>query len=380
MKILAIETSCDETAVSILECSGDISHPQFNILGNALYSQIKIHERYGGVFPALAKREHALNLIPLFKKALQESNLETQGITTLETDHIFKLLEREPELARQFVDYIPTINKPEIDAIAVTAGPGLEPALWVGINFAKALGIVWNIPVYPINHMEGHILSVLTQAQDEVKVPALALLISGGHTELVHVENWLSYNVIGETKDDAVGEAFDKVARVLGLPYPGGPRVSALAQEAREKELPTPFPLPRPMLHSKDFAFSFSGLKTAVLYGVRNNPDLTEDQKKGLAKEFEDAVTEVLTTKTKKAIDEYNPCTLILGGGVIANSHIRNAFLNLEKKYPELKVLIPEMNLTTDNSMMIGIAGYLNYIAGKSSSLEFKAQGNLRLN
>ena len=379
MIILSIETSCDETAVSILQCSGDISKPAFNILGNELYSQVKIHEQYGGVYPALAKREHTLNLIPLFKKALQNSKLESEGHTSLETDHVFKLLEREAELARQFVDYIPTINKPTIDAIAVTSGPGLEPALWVGINFAKTLGIVWNIPVYPINHMEGHIVSVLLETQSEIQFPAIALLISGGHTELIHIENWSSYKVIGETKDDAVGEAFDKAARVLGLPYPGGPHISRLAAEARLHNIEAPFKLPRPMMKSGDYSFSFSGLKTAVLYGVQNISNITEEQKKGVAMEFEQAATDVLLYKTQKAIEEFSPKTLILGGGVIANSYIRENVKYINKEYPELRILMPEMNLATDNSVMIGIAGYLNIISGKASSLEFKAQGNLKL-
>jgi N6-L-threonylcarbamoyladenine synthase len=292
---------------------------------------------------------------------------------------MFKLLSHETELARQFVDYIPTIEKPDIDAIAVTTGPGLEPALWVGINFAKALGIAWNIPVYPVNHMEGHILSVLTQTNEPVQFPALSLLISGGHTELVLMNDWQSRQVIGETKDDAIGEAFDKVARILSLPYPGGPEISKLAKKAREENITSPLPLPRPMLRSGDYSFSFSGLKTAVLYGVQKMGTLTDNDKLGLAREFEDAVTEVIITKTQKAIDEFIPKTLIIGGGVVANTHIRESFEKLIAQYGNITLLLPETTLATDNSVMIAIAGYLNILSGKQSDLEFKAQGNLRL-
>jgi len=273
MKILAIETSCDETAVSIVEIhpadSGDhsaadseikLQNAQFNVLGNALYSQIETHRQFGGVFPMLAKREHAKNLVPITRAALHEARLLHENYVVLSEEQkikLEKLLHREPGLLEKVIEFLEQEEKPDIDAIAVTQGPGLEPALWVGINFAQALAVIWELPIIPVNHMEGHILSAMLKESShakflisDIKFPALALLISGGHTELVLMEKWFSYEVIGETRDDAVGEAFDKVARMLDLPYPGGPEISALAEQARSqnsrltKSLDIKFPTP----------------------------------------------------------------------------------------------------------------------------------------
>lgn len=396
MKILSIETSCDETAISIIECAGDITAPTFKVLGNALYSQAKTHAEYGGVFPALAKREHAKNILPLLKMTLdiaEKNGLGFKEIANIEVSTVTKLLEREGDLATQVVEFLKTQKIPDIDAIAVTSGPGLEPALWVGISFAKALGSAWNIKVVPVNHMEGHIVSVLLgDNSSEVSFPAIALLISGGHTEIVEIDGWSSYKVIGKTRDDAVGEAFDKTARMLGLPYPGGPHVSKLAAEFRascpSSDDPSahPFNLPRPMISSPDLDFSFSGIKTAVLYTVKNitndgvNP-LSDSQKKGLAAEFEDAVTEVLVAKTRKAIDMTGAQTLIIGGGVVANIYIRAQFEKLIKeKYPHVSLRVPSVDLSTDNSVMIGMAGYLQLISGKDTgSIDIVANGNMSL-
>ena len=255
MKILAIETSCDETAIAILDCNGDEKAAQFAVLGNALLSQIDIHKEYGGVFPALAKREHAKNLVPILESALEEAELlneDTQAIPDETRAKIAEILAREPGLFETFFEFVSECEPPDIDAIAVTAGPGLEPALWVGINFAKALALVWNKQLVAVNHMEGHILAALARQEapstkreepnkfkieklkiENVEIPLLALLISGGHTELVLMKTWLEYELIGQTRDDAVGEAFDKVARMLSLPYPGGPELSRLAEQAR---------------------------------------------------------------------------------------------------------------------------------------------------
>lgn len=410
MLILGIETSCDETAVCIVSATGDIASPSFSVLGNALNSQIKIHEQYGGVFPALAKREHSRNLIPLFKKAMEESGFEkkltTDNSQQTTKEEIKKMLEKEPELLEQFLAYLPTIEKPKIDTIAVTVGPGLEPALWVGINFARALSLLWDIPIIPVNHMEGHIVSVLVNrngiindqfskilnSNSETKdhklstnnspilFPALALLISGGHTELILIETWGKYTNIGQTRDDAVGEAFDKVARMLGLPYPGGPAISALAEKARNSEVKN-YPLPRPMLHTKDFDFSFSGLKTAVLYLTQELKVLTEKDKEAIAREFEDAVTEVLVTKTKKALEHYGAQTLIIGGGVIANTHIRKAFESLVVEYPHIKLFFPTLALSTDNAVMIACAGYMQHLTKTphTHATPLIAKGNLSL-
>ncbi|MHB8860687.1 MAG: tRNA (adenosine(37)-N6)-threonylcarbamoyltransferase complex transferase subunit TsaD, partial [Minisyncoccota bacterium] len=257
MNILAIETSCDETAIAIVAATGDEKNAEFEVLGNALISQIDIHKEYGGVFPALAKREHAKNLVPILEAALEEAELlheDTQAMSEETRDKIAAILSREPGLAEAFFEFITECEPPAIDAIAVTAGPGLEPALWVGINFARALALAWQKPLVAVNHMEGHIMAALAYNKKEslrdptdtppistrlnlviedVKMPVLALLISGGHTELVLMHEWLQYRLVGQTLDDAVGEAFDKVARMLDLPYPGGPEVSRLAEEAR---------------------------------------------------------------------------------------------------------------------------------------------------
>lgn len=337
MIILGIETSCDETAISVVEAGGDLDNLRFKLLGSAVHSQIDVHKEYGGVFPALAKREHLKNLPIVYKEALKKSG----------------------------------IKESEIEMIAVTVGPGLEPALWTGIAFAEGLSKKLAVPIIPSNHMLGHIASVLLQ-NEKIEFPALALLVSGGHTELVLLASWKERQKIGETLDDAVGEAFDKVARMLGLPYPGGPEISKLAEEARQKNIVLQKRLPRPMLHSGDFNFSFSGLKTAVLYYLRDNPNF---DKAAVAREFEDAVIDTLLSKTKAALEKHLPETLIIGGGVIANKALRENFLKLESDYPRLKILIPDRTLTTDNATMIAAAGFIEYLSGEK--LELRADGNL---
>jgi N6-L-threonylcarbamoyladenine synthase len=393
MKILAIETSCDETAIAILEATGDEKSASFNVLGNALLSQIEIHREYGGVFPALAKREHAKNLVPILTSALEEAELlheDTQSIPHETHEAIAAILEREPGLTEQFLEFITETEIPDIDAIAVTAGPGLEPALWVGVNFAKALSLVWNKPIVAVNHMEGHILSGLARKEDEtlvisdVEMPVLALLISGGHTEIVLMREWLKYELIGQTRDDAVGEAFDKVARMLELPYPGGPEISRLAENARKNSDPSKkyeFDLPRPMLNSLDSDFSFSGLKTSVLYTLKKQPDLTPEQREELAQAFEDAVTEVLWKKTSDAITQTNAGTLVIGGGVSANKNIRRVFTeSIEKEHSHVTLRIPSADLTTDNAIMIGLAGFYHAQAlNFADPVNLVANGNLSL-
>ncbi|MEI7765341.1 MAG: tRNA (adenosine(37)-N6)-threonylcarbamoyltransferase complex transferase subunit TsaD [bacterium] len=398
MKILSIETSCDETGISILEAKKTRQSTSFKILGNVLNSQIKIHAKYGGVFPALAKREHIKNLPILLERILKKTK----------------------------------IKEKDIDLIAVTTGPGLEPALWTGIVFAKELAQKLKVPVVPVNHMEGHILSVFAGVKKsfsipKIEFPALSLLVSGGHTELVLIKNWRKYTIIGETLDDAAGEAFDKVARMLGLPYPGGPAVSKLAKLGRleenhssrghnfsaekfvqssgrhpaespqiifssshtkplKKDFPS-FSLPRPMKYSKNFDFSFSGLKTAVLYLIRdlkeNDPNILENEivKQMIAKEFEDAVVETLTHKTKKAIEKYNIKTVIVAGGVSANKYLKNEMKKTTKGGQTL--LFPNKTLSTDNALMIAIAGYFKFTENNNKTVRLssiKADGNLRLN
>ena len=405
MKILAIETSCDETAIAILEAEGGFENPQFKLIADNLNSQIELHREYGGVYPTIAKREHTKNLIPVLEKTLKDAQVlryivvpEGVGINIdkKKKEEVEKILEREPELLATFLDFIPTIEKPDIDYIAVTQGPGLEPALWIGLNFAKALSVFWDIPFMPVNHMEGHVLSVLwdekkdsrfkIQDSRKIRFPALALLISGGHTQLVLMQDWLQYEIIGETQDDAVGEAFDKVARMMGLPYPGGPEISALANKTRNldvgrlnSEFEKKFNLPKPMIHSGNCHFSFSGLKTSILYKIKDL-DLDDEVKAQMAREFEDTVVEILLKKTERAIEENEVKTLIIGGGVIANKEIRKAFQKFAEE-KELNLLIPEMKLTGDNAIMIGIAGYFRALKNpKGVDIDgIRADGNLRL-
>ena len=394
MRILAIETSCDETAVSILECSGGFDAPTFSVLGTGLFSQAHLHEKYGGVFPALAKREHQKNLVPLLEIALGEAKLDVGETFSVDEATLVTILTHEQELLSQLTAYFASHNKiPDIDAIAVTQGPGLEPALWVGINFAKALSYVWKKPLIPVNHMEGHIFSVLLnssisyQLSATIAFPALALLVSGGHTELQLVHDWLSYERLGETRDDAVGEAFDKVARLLGLPYPGGPQISKLAAEARaENAKAYNITLPRPMIKSDDYDFSYAGLKTAVLYATKEHGDMDDIYKKEMAREFEDAAVDVLVAKTKKALEEHAPKTFIVGGGVIGNQYLRERLTALIADVsPETTILLPTKELSTDNAVMIGIAGYFRYEKTPSGygvfdpSQTLKASGTLRL-
>jgi len=402
MKILSIETSCDDTGVTIMEASGGRTNATFKILAHALLSQIKLHIPFGGVYPALAKREHEKNLPILLEQVLKEAHLDK----TVRQD-------------------LTVMKKPPVDLIAVTYGPGLEMCLWEGIVFAKKLAEKWNVPLIPVDHMEGHIFSVFGKKNKKnrgsftvkkVKTPALSLLVSGGHTQLVLMNKWMEYKIIGETLDDAVGEAFDKVGRMLGLPYPGGPEISKLAEtertkekQALEKSIParslsvpagtalaldpstyeTPrsdyfsFALPRPMLHTKNFNFSYSGLKTAVLYMLQKlGPieTIPEDTKNKIALEFENAAIECLVYKTTKAVEKYNIKTLLVGGGVSCNTHLQRELTGVIGK--KVKILFPQRELSGDNALMIGIAGYLQYMKNKRkvpNPETIKADGNLKL-
>lgn len=392
MKILSIETSCDETAISLVDAHGEINSPLFSILANEVFSQIDLHKEFGGVYPMIAKREHAKNLPILFKKILIDSKMYIENVKNFSDDSLWnevkEILSKEEELYFQLKNIFNNISKPTIDAIAVTSGPGLEPALWVGISFAKALSKIFDVPLIPINHMEGHIMSTLiaNENKKEIAFPAIALLISGGHTELVKISNWGKYEIIGATLDDAVGEAFDKVARMLGLPYPGGPEISKLAEEAREKNIPRFAKFTRPMINSNNLNFSFSGLKTNVLYYLRdkfNDVDLDYMNKMDIAREFEDTVVDVLASKTRKAIENINPQTLIVAGGVIANKKIRSEFLHFENEYNNLQVRIPTNMMSTDNSLMIACAAYFNISLDPEllkNTKKIEADGNLKLN
>lgn len=332
MKILGIETSCDETAVAVLEASGDGG---FKVRSNVVSSQVKVHAPFGGVVPALAAREHAQNIGLVYDAALRDA----------------------------------TCGMQDIDLVAVTRGPGLGPALLVGLTFARALAMKWDKPIVGVNHMEGHIYSNwLAPAQFSVsnfQFPILNLLVSGGHTELVLMRGHGNYERIGETLDDAVGEAFDKVARLLGLGYPGGPALAALAM----KGSPDAYALPRPMMKSDTFDFSYSGLKTAVLYLIRDltegNPStssglLSEQQKADIAASFQKAAVDVLVSKTIRAAKEHAAKAICLSGGVSANQLLRE---RLHAAATELGVPFsrPDLSWTGDNAAMIAAAGYFRY-------------------
>jgi N6-L-threonylcarbamoyladenine synthase len=405
MIILGIETSCDETALALIEIRGSGTDLECKVIQSLVHSQAELHSAYGGVYPNLAKREHGKNLVPLLKKLFIESGEALQQITNNQ-DTIAKqfsngqsikeyVLSILPDLEHQNPDLVESLsnatfleNIPPIDHIAVTEGPGLEPTLWVGITFARILATLWNVPVIPVNHMEGHIVGSLLQSDTPMgtwqklkpfNFPALALLVSGGHTELVSVKNIGSYEILGQTKDDAVGEAFDKAARLLGLPYPGGPHISRLAQEARDLEIHSTVPLPRPMIGSNDLNFSFSGLKTAVLYAVRKAEQMDQFDdtfKKGLAREFEQAVTETIISKIHAAITISEFKALIVGGGVSANSYLR---IHLEKLATEyaIPLFLPSRHISGDNALMIALVG--SFYVHTKTPREIRAHGTKKL-
>lgn len=343
MKVLAIETSCDETGIALVDGIKTENGFEFKVIKNALLSQAHLHAQYGGVFPNLAKREHEKNL---------------------------------PLLFEQFKDS-------KFDAIAVTQGPGLEPALWQGIVFAEKLAKETDKPLLPTNHMEGHLLSSLIKGGklENVQLPVLALLISGGHTEFVLMKDWFTYEIIGETLDDAVGEAFDKVARMLGLGYPGGPIISKHASEARDQNLFSVIKLPRPMLQANSCNVSFSGLKTAALYALRGK-ELSENEQKAFSREFEDAVTDVFIAKTTRALEETGAKTFVIGGGVAANTFIRDSLQKLVEKYfSDVEMRLPELSITGDNAIMIAEAALARTLFGIDDSAKeaIRAIGNLSI-
>lgn len=390
MRILAIETSCDETAASIIDADREAHAPVFSVVSHAVHSQIEAHRPYGGVYPNLAKREHAAHILEVFRQVIPENTATPCSLSDDQKERIMVLLDREGALGEQLIRYIETIGIPTIDSIVVTAGPGLEPALWVGIRTAQALGVAWNIPVYPVNHMEGHVVSVLVDHAEShdglqsintqsISFPVLSLLISGGHTELVIGTSFTEYQKIGETRDDAVGEAFDKVARILGLPYPGGPEIGKRAAQFRELYGEPLFTFPRPMINSKDLDFSFSGLKTAVLYHAKDK-ELSEKDTQEIACAFENAVADVLLAKTTQALHDTNAHTLVIAGGVAANTYIRNQFTNMiATEFPQVQLLFPRHELATDNSIMIGIAGYLEILKNPVPPADIIANGNWSL-
>ncbi|MFA5029908.1 MAG: tRNA (adenosine(37)-N6)-threonylcarbamoyltransferase complex transferase subunit TsaD [Patescibacteria group bacterium] len=323
MKILAIETSCDETSASVL--SGQKN--KLEILSNVVSSQIDIHKKYGGVVPEVAARHHVQNILPVVDESLA-------------------LAKAGPK---------------EIDLLVTTAGPGLVTSLIIGVEAAKTLSFAWQKPLLAINHMYGHIAGNFLN--DKITFPAVCLVVSGGHTEIVYLKNYWQFKKIGQTVDDAAGEAFDKVAKLLGLGYPGGPIVSSKAEEFKNINLQSKLKLPRPMLKSADFNFSFSGLKTAVLYLVQKMSEAEKRERiPEICFEFQQAVIDVLVTKTVRAAREYRVKTVMLAGGVAANKKLRES-LRLAAERGGYKFLVPEFKLCTDNAAMVALAGY--YLARK---------------
>lgn len=347
MRILGIETSCDETALSIVEASGGLNSPKFKILKSVVASQIKIHQPFGGVVPNLAKREHIKNLPILLNRILKNFDIK------------------------------------DIDLIAVTVGPGLEPALWAGITFAEDLSKKNKIPLIGVNHLEGHLYSFLLPkktASSKFEVlsskkifPSVALIVSGGHTILLLLKNLKTWKKLGETRDDAVGEAYDKVARMLNLPYPGGPEIQKLSK----KGAGTAINFPRPMIYEKNYDFSFSGLKTSVLYYLKNQNLLNPIPKTlvaNIAASFQSAAVEVLNRKTERALKEFKAKSVLLSGGVAANLFLRQELKKMAKRN-EVRFFVAEQKYNTDNAVMIAAAGYMSCLRKKKYPM--RANGNL---
>ena len=391
--ILGIETSCDETAASVIE----FKNKKINVLSDIVSSQIDIHKKYGGVVPEVAAREHVLNIIPVINEALEMAKIKTTNASK------------------------------KINAIAVTSGPGLITSLKTGVETAKVLSYAWKIPVVSVNHIEGHIYSNFID-NSKIQFPALILTVSGGHTMLVLMTDHGKYKIVGETRDDAAGEAFDKAAKLMDIGYPGGPVISASAEKFQisnfkfkinsksqnskfktKSEIRNQKParsqaciaggskivLPRPMINSNDFDFSFSGLKTALLYELKKDPTspLNSKRLRGASQkwkmripeyshEFQQAIIDVLIYKTIKAAEKYQVNTIMLSGGVSANRELRIQMTEkIKNQYPDIKFLVPDLKYTTDNAVMIAVAGYYKFKQKKITNWEdLGADCNFELN
>ena len=396
MVILGIETSCDETSASSLE----IKRGKFNVLSHAVSSSVKEHAKHGGIVPEVAARKQMEYMIPILEKALQIGISNFKFSISKQTTHTStKVAKRQKNRKLKTVDY-----RLHVDAIAVTTGPGLATSLQVGIDTAKTLAYAWQKPIIPVNHLEGHLLSPLLAGKEfsisnfqfsnksqktsskthttKIRFPAIGLIVSGGHTELILMRDFLKYKLIGRTRDDAAGEAFDKVARLLNLGYPGGPIISKLAKSGN----PMAFDFPRGMMHSNDFDFSFSGLKTAVLYESRKRKKLTPKLKASFAASFQQAVVDVLVHKTIKAAKAHNAKSILLGGGVTANLSLRRKFEKSVKELPDTTYHLSPITYCGDNASMIALAGYYryknkNYIQPSSAKKlkKISAQPNLKI-
>ena len=324
--VLGIETSCDETSVSVVKNGREV-------LSNVIDSQISIHEKFGGVVPEIASRNHVEAISNVTKKALKDAGLTLDNI----------------------------------DVIACTYGPGLVGALLVGVSYAKALSYATKKPLVPVNHIAGHIAANYISFP-ELNPPFLCLVISGGHTHLVHIKDYTEFEILGKTRDDAIGEAFDKVARVIGLDYPGGPKIDKLAKEGQAN-------IDLPQTHFENLDFSFSGIKTAVLNLNHKNPNIN---KADLCASFESVACNMLVNNTTRALEKIDIKKIALAGGVSANSYIRKEFSKLGEQL-KIEVFYPELSLCTDNAAMIASAGYYSYLKGERADLNLNAIPNLKL-
>lgn len=331
--ILAIESSCDDTSVAVLQNG--------KVLSNLVARQ-EIHEEFGGVVPELASRAHQQNIVPVTEMALRKAN----------------------------------INKNRLSAIAFTQGPGLMGSLLVGSSFAKSLSLALNIPLISVHHMQAHILAHFIEEEgfDKPEFPFLAMTISGGHTQIIRVNDYFDMEIIGETTDDAVGEAFDKTAKILGLPYPGGPLIDKFAQEGKPKA----YKFTKPKIDGLNF--SFSGLKTQILYFIQKqkaiNPDFVEENKNDICASVQNIIIEILMDKLKMATEQTGIKQIAIGGGVSANSGIRKALKEAETRYG-WKTFVPKFEYTTDNAAMIGIAGYYKFLSGKFEDINVASKARM---
>jgi len=325
MRVLGLETSCDETAVAVYD--GDAG-----LLAHEVYSQVELHAAYGGVVPELASRDHLRKLLPLLKKVLAESG-----------------------------------GAAAIQGVAYTSGPGLVGALLVGAAVARSLAYAWHVPCIGVHHMEGHLLAPLLEP-DPPQFPFVALLVSGGHTLLAHVHGVGQYEILGQSLDDAAGEAFDKTAKLLGLGYPGGPQLAALAERGR----PGVFRFPRPLTERPGLDFSFSGLKTAVVVALRDR-ELDDQTRADAAQAFEEAVVETLVIKCRRALAATDARSLVVAGGVGANRRLRARMLAMGER-DGVRVVYPRVEFCTDNAAMIALLGHLRLAAGQHDGLALRAR------
>lgn len=330
--VLAFESSCDETSVAIVKNGSEV-------LANVVSSQIEVHKKFGGVVPEVASRHHVINITLVLDEALKQANIKIQ----------------------------------DISCVSVTKGPGLIGSLLIGINAAKAFAFANSLPLVGIHHIAGHIYA--NNLVEPLEFPLMALVVSGGHTELVYMKDHYQFDTIGTTRDDAVGEAYDKVARVIHLPYPGGPHIDRLAQLGKET-----YKLPRVMLNQDNYDFSFSGLKSAVINLVHNakqrNETIVEED---LARSFQESVADILIGKTERALKEYPVKQLVLAGGVASNQTLRKRLQDKLSNYPSIKLIIPPLKYCTDNAAMIAVAGHFAYLQGQRDDLSLNGKANLDL-